>query len=332
MKRFHPWIRLPGTGSVLLPLALVVFAADRRTPSGSEANAAEPVMAETNTSPVAVFRSILKMSPAERGEFLTNNYPPDVRERILSKIEEYQLLPGPYAELRLRTTELGWYLRPLLTMSSTNRAERLQQIPQPYQKLIADRLQEWDLWPPSLKEEILEYESTMDHFVGHGAVVAPQIGVQSLPPGERTELERKLERWEALPSAQRQQMYASFERYFRLSEDERQKMLDALTEPERDQTEKALDPIEQWPKAEQKKYLTAFKQFLAMSPAQRHRFQQSSERWQKMSESERQAWRDLVKQLSSMPPLPPGYVPPSRSPAGGAPVSLRTNPLASPQQ
>jgi hypothetical protein len=283
---------------------------------------------ESNASPVAIFRKILSMSPDERGVFLTNNYPAEVRERVMAKVEEYQLLPEPFKELRLRTTEFGWYLRPLLTNSPAKRVDQLKLVPEPYRELIAARLEEWDHWPPTLKEEIIEYESTMDHFVGRGAVVRPHTSDQALAPSERSEFAQKLARWQSMPNGQREQMYASFEHYFRLSEDEKQKMLDALSEPERDQTERALNPVEKWPKPEQDKYFAALKQYLYMDPEQREQFRRNAERWQKMSEPERQAWRDLVKQLSATPTPPIGFV----SPKSGGQPALQTNPTAAPQR
>ena len=310
---------------MVLLIALGIPGAGQTAPSE---RASTPDSIATIESPVALFRKILNMSPQEQGAFLTNNYSPELRQRIMVKLREYQMLPDPLRELRLQTTELGWYLRPLLTNSPSIRAEKLKAIPEPYQTLIAARLREWDIWPPSLKEEIIEYESTMDHFVGRGAVVQPQVGVPALSPADRSDLERKLERWQAMPIGQREQMYASFEHYFRLSEEEKQKMLDTLSAPERNQTERALDPIDdKWPKAEQEKYFAALKQYLDMTPDQRKHFERSTQRWLKMSESERQAWRDMVKQLSNMPPLPPGAVLPK---ASGAPTSLGTNPSASP--
>jgi len=274
-------------------------------------------------SPVETFRKILSMSPVEREQFLTN-YPVATRGKIMAKVEEYQILPGPFRELRLRTTELRWYLLPLLKVPPTNRVERLKEIPEPYQKLVAARLEEWDIWPPSLKEEILEYEDIMDHFVGWGAP-APS---SSQPRMKTSEPER---RWQALPAAQRDQIYASFRQYFELNEEEKQKTLDALSEPERQQAEKVLDPIEKWSRTQQEKYLTVFQQFANMTIGQRQRFLQNAERWQKMPETERQAWRDLIKQLSGTPPLPMDVAPTGDRPAGsGFSMPVRTNPTSAP--
>src|SRR5262249_1200132 len=156
-----------------------------------------------------------------------------------------QLLPEPLRELRLRTTELRWYLMPLLNMPAANRAEQLKLVPEPYQKLVAARVEEWNLWPPSLQEDMLEYART-------------KVRLETLPLRERQDLEQKLARWQALPASQRQQMFSAFQHYFELTDDEKDKTLKALSEPEREETEKVLDPIEKWPKPQQDKYMTAF--------------------------------------------------------------------------
>jgi hypothetical protein len=320
---------LATAGLVLCLLPRLAQAADGQASSTVtvEATNARTVAVVIRQSPVETFRRLLAMGSEERSQSLAM-YPPPHQERIIAKLQEYQMLPEPLRELRLQATELRWYLLPLLSSTVTNRTEELKRVPEPYQRLIAARLAEWDLWPPTLKEEVLEYESTMQYFVGRNAEPQPQMGVPSLPESERSELERKLERWKALPEGQRQQMYGAFRHYFELSDEERQRTLDALSETERHETEKALDPIEKWPKPQQDKYMAAFQQFANMSARERQQFAKNAERWQKMSETERQAWRDLVKQLADAPPLPPGFVPPNKQPAGAGASSMQTNPTS----
>lgn len=260
---------------------------------------------ELDKSPVEAFRKLLAMTPAELDQYLTN-YPATKRDAIRQKVQEYKMLPPPLGEQRLEVTELRWYLLPLLKSSSTNRTTRLSAIPQPYRQMVSERLEQWDMFPPQLRDEVLEYETTMHYFVGGSLVVKPQVSLEELSGQERSELERRLQRWEALPLGERQQMYASFRNFFDLNEKEKQKTLDALAEPERQQTEKALDPVERWPRAQQEEYIAAFKKFAGMSGEERQVFLRNVERWRKMTPAERQAYRDLVHKLAQMPPLPPG--------------------------
>jgi hypothetical protein len=323
----------PGLRRALIALAGCLMAGDWPVQAqDSVAPDAPPVSAlrvlpgQVQPSPVETFRKLLAMAPEERTQSLAI-YPSPARERLVEKLEEYQMLPEPMRELRLQVTELRWYLLPLLKLSPTNRAEQLKQVPEPYQKLIAARLEEWDIWPPSLKDEVLEYETTMHYFVGRNAEVQPQTGALNLSDTERSVLEKKLEKWKALPLPERQQMYGAFQHYFELSDAEKAKTLQALSEPERQETAKVVEPIEKWSRPQQEKYLAAFQQFANMPVPERQQFIKNAARWQKMSEAERQAWRDLVKQLADAPPPPLDFIPPQRPPAGsGLSSPISTNP------
>jgi hypothetical protein len=97
------------------------------------------------------------------------------------------------------------------------------------------------------------------------------------------------------------------------------------------ETAKVLEPLEKMSRAQQERYLAAFRQFANMSTEERQQVMQNAERWQRMPETERQAMRDLVQQVSDTPPYPIGFVPPRRSPpAPPLPVPMRTNPTSAP--
>ena len=103
------------------------------------------------------------MTPAGRKNYLTNR-PPGIRARILAKVGEYEALDPNERELRLRATELRWYLLPLLHESPTNRAVRLAAIPDDLQPLVKNRLRQWDILPPALRAEFLASERTLRYF------------------------------------------------------------------------------------------------------------------------------------------------------------------------
>ncbi|MFO1476715.1 MAG: DUF3106 domain-containing protein [Verrucomicrobiota bacterium] len=212
-----------------------------------------------------------------------------------------------------------------MPLPRTQREEQLKQIPEPSRQMVAARLDEWDIWPPALKDEVLDYESTMHYFVGKDYKVQLQPAADDLPDWQRSELNRKLRRWEALPLAQRQQLYDRFQHYFELNDPEKQRIMDSLTEPERQEITEALGPMEKWPKSQQDRYLSAFRQFAEMSTVERQQFMRNLARWEQMSPEERQAWRDLVQQLDI---LPPGLAP---APTGSG-TPDRTNPTAAPSR
>jgi hypothetical protein len=47
-----------------------------------------------------------------------------------------------------------------------------------------------------------------------------------------------------------------------------------------------------------------------MSAQEKQDFLKNAQRWSQMLPKERQAWRDLVRQVPEWPPLPPGLMPP----------------------
>lgn len=324
-------------GAVACLLALTGRAGIDDAPGRAGSDSNQAAFRRLGSSPVEAFRKLLAMSPSERDSFLTN-YPPATRERILDKMQQYQMLPPDFRELRLRVTELRWYLLPLLKTPPEQRAEKLRWVPEPYRDLVRARLEEWEMWPPDLRDEVLEYQSTFSCFVGRdaagNAVIQQQMAAADLSEGDRPEVERKLAEWQAMSQAQRQQLFGCFQHYFELSDQEKEKTLGALAQPERGETAKVLGSIEKGSKAQQQAYLAAFRQFAEMSAADRQQFMKNAERWQKMSAEERQAWRDLVQQLESsppLPPLPPGFIRPLPQPVGSGLFSAPdTHPAAAP--
>lgn len=301
-----------------------VSAAPPPAPEASGSNTLYSIPTRPAGSPIDTFRKLLAMSREEQEQFLTN-YPADKRKQILKKVDEYQTLPPEIRELKLRVTELRWYLLPLLQAPRQRRPELLKSVPPPYQELIASRLQEWDVWPPALQDEVLKYETTMHYVVGGSPEAAAQMSIEEVPEADRPATERKLAEWRAMSPEQRRQLYGAFHHYFELSEPEQQRILATLSEPEREETEKVVNSIEKWPKDRQDAYMAAFRKYAEMSPVERYNFLKNAERWQKMSLAERQAWRDLIRRLPESPPLPAGFFPHAQPAGPSAPPAIKTN-------
>ena len=114
-------------------------------------------------SPVDTFRELLALPQREREKILTNR-PPEVRARILAKVREYQALGPDERELRLRATELRWYLTPLLRLPPAERAAQLAQVPEAMRGLVESRLTQWDVLPPPLQQEFLANDPALHYF------------------------------------------------------------------------------------------------------------------------------------------------------------------------
>jgi hypothetical protein len=271
-------------------------------------------------SPVALFRQLLAMTPDEREAFLTNR-PPPIREGILAKINEYEVLDPNERELRLRATELRWYLLPLLQASPSNRAAQLTQIPTDLRELVKSRLDQWIILPPSLQQEFLENEQALRYFANLD--VSNSMVLQKIaPPGS------ELARWTTMTEAQRKQITLSVNQFFELTPDEKQAALGTLSDAERQQMKKTLQAFDRLPPGQRDECVHAFAKFAGMSAVEKQEFLKNAERWSQMSPADRQAWRDLVVNVPEWPPLPSGFVwpsPPPPLPPGLQPVAT-TNP------
>jgi hypothetical protein len=83
--------------------------------------------------PVEIFRELLAMDPEQQEKFLAGR---TNREEILAKVLEYQALAPNERELKLKTTELRWYLQRLMEAPETNRAAMLARVPEKDRKLV----------------------------------------------------------------------------------------------------------------------------------------------------------------------------------------------------
>jgi Protein of unknown function (DUF3106) len=277
------------TAAIFAALQLAVFSLAAQT--------ATNVPPQSRSSPdfFGQLRQLLAMPADGRENFLTNR-PPEIRERILAKVAEYEALDPDERELRLRATELRWYLEPLLREPPTNRAAQLAQVPDDVRDLVQSRLQEWIILPPPLQQEFLDNERTLQYF----GQVDPTNNAAILPD----ENSRKTA--------------AQVNHFFELTPDEKQKTLNTLSDAERRQMEKTLQSFDKMPPDQRAECVNAFAKFASMDAWQRAEFLVNAARWSEMSPAERQAWRDLVVNVPQWPPLPPGFLPPA--PTGTAPA------------
>lgn len=235
-------------------------------------------------SPVEAFRALLRKSAAEQQEMLAIR-PPEVRARIVEKLQEYQSLTLEERELRLQATELRWYLVPLLSLPATNRAEQLARIPQPTRELVEARLQYWTILPPPLRQVLLTNPPAMSY--------SPPSTAPDAPPSPA--------------DAVRRRMLDAFERMLELTQKEKEKTLRNFPEAERQQMEKTIAAFEQLTPSQRSRCVESFTRFATMTPEEREDFLKNAERWSQMSAMEREVWRKLV---NSAPILPPRLIPP----------------------
>src|SRR6266511_1994413 len=285
-------------------------------PTNAVASAGLPPLPKSR---IAYFRELLAMSPPQRDQALAGT-PESNRKTIEAKLREYAAWPPEERETRLRTTELHWYLRPLMQIAPTNRAALVAAIPDEFQKLIAERLQRWDTLPRQTQKELLENDWATRYLS-----TPPSQGnniPNDISPPLPEKLEKQLASWQLLPPDRRQRMFDRFGQYFELSSKEKEKTLSALSDAERSEMERTLQAFEKLPPAQRWVCVNSFQKFADMTPGERAQFLKNAELWKKMSPGERQTWRLLVTKL---PPLPPGFgeppfPPPLKQKAGRPPL------------
>jgi hypothetical protein len=256
-------------------------------------------------SPVDTFRSLLAMSPVERRRTLANR-PPEVQKRILAKLLEYDSLKPGERELRLRATELQWYLLPLMSSPATNRAAQLAIIPDEQRKLVKARLERWDLLPPPVRQEMLNHDMTARYL--SQPEMNRALTLTNMSPERRATLDAGLARWRGLSEEQRQKTLDSFNAFFELTPREKEKALNTLntlSEAEQRQMEKTLQSYEKLTDEERLQCIQSFKKFAGMTLEERQQFLRNARTWKSMSPADRETWSKLVRFAPSLPPLPP---------------------------
>jgi hypothetical protein len=253
-------------------------------------------------SPVAVFRELLNMEPTERAKALADRRE-ETRKRILAKIREYQSLKPDERELRLKVTELGYYLRPLMQTPATNRAVQLAAIPEGYRDLVQVRLEKWDSLSPAAQKKLLLNDAAIraiTEFTNGVPTNATRI--------RRVMLQHTINNWNRLPAKEREELTNNFDDFFQLKLTEIQKAVRILSPEERAQIAATLQKFGNLTANQRAQCIRSFEKLAAMSPNERQQFFKNAERWEMMTPKERDEWRKLVETAPYLPPAS-GYPP-----------------------
>lgn len=258
-------------------------------------------------SPVDNFRFWLKLSPAQRAPLLAK-MPETERKALEAKLATYDALSPDAQDLRLRETQLHWQLLALMKLAPAERKERLANVSGDDRRLIEERLQQWDALAPAKQKTFLENEEVIGVYLELQETPshARSKVLGGMPPEVRFPLEQRLQKWNGLPAAQRQELFDRFGQLFQLPDRDQETVVASLPEPTRKQFEQLTASLQHLPPQERSRCTAALNKFLKMSAEEQNRFLQNAMRWQKMSEKEHDAWRQVVHTAPSLPPLPPG--------------------------
>jgi hypothetical protein len=255
-------------------------------------------------SPIDYFRKLLTLTPQQREAVLANKSP-EVRVKILAKVSEYSVLDPNERELRLRATELRWYLVPIMHDAPAARDADLARVPDNIRVVVKMRLTQWEILPPSLQQEFLENERILGYFSGVDSTNGT-AGASIVSDVDRS-------RWDALPENERNALIGQFNQFFALPPSEKQKAIDSLTSNQRTQMKHIMQAIDQLPQQQRAQCLQAYAKFASLTPQQRAEFMQDAQRWSQMSPAERKAWDDLAEHVPQWPPASPPPMPPAPS-------------------
>jgi len=270
-------------------------------PGLSVTSAAAPSEPAAVKSPVAAFRELLNMEPAQRTKALADRSE-ETRKRILAKIREYQSLKADDRELRLKVTELGYYLRPLMLTPATNRAAQIALVPQGYRELVQARLAKWDSLGPAAQRKLFQNEAAIR------ALTEVTNGVSTnLTRIRRVMLQHTISNWNQLPDKDQKELRENFDYFFQLNPAERQRAIQILSREERAQIADTLRKFGRMSPEQRAQCIQSFEKLAAMSPTEQQQFFRNAERWEMMTPKEREDWRKLVDTapMNTYPPLPP---------------------------
>jgi hypothetical protein len=273
----------------------------------------------TIKSPIADFRELLAMDAVAREKALQEKSE-KYQAWFHEKQAEYANLSATERELRLRTTELRWYLLPLMRVAADQRGDWASSIPAVYHGHIESRLQQWDKLSAERRNEVLDNELTIAYFGRFEAASSEQrkMILARMSQGRREKLEQDLKSFRSLASEKRERLLSQFSEFFDLNEREKSRILGELPNSERGQIARDLQALENLPADQRAACLKSLEKFASMTAEQQLVFMNNAQEWQKLSATEKQLWRNLVTEL---PPSPPGLGGPPMPPGfGGEPT------------
>ena len=256
-------------------------------------------------SPVDAFRELLAMDATTLRGAMTNRSEA-TRKRLVEKIRAYQKMDPDERELRLQATDLRWHLQQLMAMPVANREQRLADVRNDLRPLIEARLARWDALPAELRSQFLQSESGLASLLQLGAASERlrEKLVAEVSPELRATVTNALARLDSMSVAERVRAFDVFENVFNMTSVEKQRAMGVMSDAERKQMEKALEAFAGLPGDQRRQCIRSYQKFAGMKPDERVLFYRNVQLWEKMSPRERQDWRELVKNIELLPPLP----------------------------
>lgn len=274
-------------------------------------------------SRVEPFRQLLAADVVERERLLALRPVPQ-REQFRTALRDYDSLTSDERERRLQVLELRFQLTYLIPLGAEARTQALARLPAAHQPVVRERLDYWNQLRPEVQQTLLRNERLMRDFVSRiASAYRPPMprGVQS--SNVLGQINQAASRWNSLPESKRAAAEQAFRRMFELGSTEAAAGMFPQTELE--DMKRVLERFKHLSPAGKNLCLRSLGELLKMSTEELQIFLRSAEEWQKISPTDREAWKNLVKKSPVIPPYPPGFLKPRLSPAPPPATLASTN-------
>lgn len=277
-------------------------------------------------SPVATFRHLLALPPAERSAALASR-PAHQRDLLATRLADYENLPPHIREDRLRATDLYWHLQQLVRRAPSERGDLLRAAPDELRPVLAVRLAYWDQLPSADRADLLEHEGTLRYMARTRSSRQPPLppATPTVPaqpgtppptpptpepvavtagPAVPLRVQAELARLNQRAGADLHRLQQQWQRFFEGASPRRDRALEEMSASERQEMQAVLERFRRLTPEQRRTSVTSFSRLASMSPAERSEFLRNAERWTALPQEEREAWRQIVNKLPVFPPLP----------------------------
>jgi hypothetical protein len=281
-------------------ILLLALAASIAAPAFGPVLAAD-VLPPLPPSPIGEFRQWLTNSAARQVALAKRSE--KSRRTLEQKLEEYNSMPDEERNRRLdsmESMEIRFYLRPMMEQAPEQRD--LRKVPVILQPMVETRLEQWDKLRPALRREALDHELMLQYV---SAPTPRQAAVlRAMPPEERQRLEQRVAQWTTLSAEEREKIEDRLGQFFRMAPAKQERALHNFPPKERLEMNNTLQVFSSLAPQEREQCLQSFTKFASMKADEQLAFLKNAERWQAMPPKDRETWREIVKSVPPMPPMP----------------------------
>jgi hypothetical protein len=264
-------------------------------------------------SRVEPFRKLLAADRTERERLLALRPVPQ-REQFRKALNDYDSLTSDERERRLEALELRFQLTYLIPLGTEARTQALARLPSAQQTLVRERLDYWNQLSAEVQQTLLKNERLMRDFISRiASAQRPPLPRGAQNSNALGQIHQAVSSWNSLSESKRAAAEQAFRRMFELGSTE--PAAGIFPQTDLGDMNRVLERFKHLSPAGKSLCLRSLSELLKMSNEELQIFLRSAEEWQKISPSDREAWKNLVKKSPVLPPYPPGFLKPRVLPA-----------------